>query len=84
MLTEDLPSGGIRPAVPQAGNDQDCRQTGEEASPDPGDSPDRRTAMLDGVRSELVGGRRRGHSADDIMTARKSPYTLECPPSGRD
>ena len=26
----------------------------------------------------------RGHSADDIMTARKSPDTLECPPSGRD
>src|SRR5712691_12303161 len=46
MLTEDLPSGGIRPAVPQAGSDQDCRQTGEEASPDPGDSRDRRTAML--------------------------------------
>src|SRR3989442_14773654 len=49
MLTEDLPSGGIRPAVPQAGSDQDCRQTGEDASPDPGDSRDRRTAILDGV-----------------------------------
>src|SRR5260370_40209186 len=56
MLAEDLPSGGIRAAVPQAGNDQVCRQTGDEASPDPGDSRDRRTAMLAGVRSELVGG----------------------------
>src|SRR5215470_14219179 len=65
VLTEDLPSVGFRPAAPQAGSPcqfaatnflpgashyQVCRQAGEEASPDHGDSRDRtsRTGGLDG------------------------------------
>ena len=84
LLTEDLPSVGIRPAAPQAGlahvnpllkiscraagHCQGCRKAGEEASPDHGDSRDRRigfgaTAAVLGERHGLLQQGRSGRSA---------------------
>src|SRR6266567_5203999 len=72
VLTEDLPSVGIRPESTQADQHQSRRQAGEHASPYLGDSHDRNPRGTDLPRSGLEATSRCGCSGS-LASARESP-----------